>query len=227
MALVSAAIVAGFLVPGIAPIFADSGKPMPAGLRAIVAVEDTWVAVAAGIAGTAALATFAVRAALARPEMRLAFDRFKLRLPGAGALLAKIEMARFARTAGTLLRAGVPLLQSLAAARDVLANAVYAQGVAGAIEAVRNGESLARALSAVPEVPAVLVQMVRIGEESRKTDHMLLRVAAMFETQSQRQIDQATALLTPALTIAIATLVGGLILTVMNAILSINDLVGQ
>ena len=227
MALVSTAIVVGFLVPSIAPIFADTGKPMPAGLRIIVALEENWPYLAAAALAAAVLLTIAARSMLARPEIRTRFDRMKLRLPIAGPLVAKMQMAKFARTLGALLRAGVPLLQALGSAHAVVANRAYSADLGKAIDAVRNGESLGRALAGVADMPAVMTQMVRVGEESRKIDQMLLRVAAMFETQSQRQIDRMMGLLTPVLTIAIAGVVGALILTVMSAILGINELAAQ
>ena len=227
MALVSTAIVVGFLVPSIAPIFADTGKPMPAGLRIIVALEENWPYLAAAALAAAVLLTIVARSMLARPEIRTRFDRMKLRLPVAGPLVAKMQMAKFARTLGALLRAGVPLLQALGSAHAVVANRAYSADLGKAIDAVRNGESLGRALAGVADMPAVMTQMVRVGEESRKIDQMLLRVAAMFETQSQRQIDRMMGLLTPVLTIAIAGVVGALILTVMSAILGINELAAQ
>jgi general secretion pathway protein F len=92
---------------------------------------------------------------------------------------------------------------------------------------VRGGSSLSGALAGVPHLPPVAVQMITIGEETAQLGDMLLRVAAMFERQTQRSIERAMGLLTPILTITIAAVVGGLIMTVMDAVLSINDLAAK
>ena len=118
-------------------------------------------------------------------------------------------------------------MQSLAAASAVVTNRHMAAALTEAIDAVRDGESLAKALGSVGSFPPLFLQMVAIGEEAHSLDGMLLRVAGVFEVQIQRDIQRAMTALTPALTIVIAGIVGGLILTVMNAILSINELAAQ
>jgi general secretion pathway protein F len=141
-----------------------------------------------------------------------------------GPLFAQFSTARFARTLGSMLKAGVPLLQGLESARTAVTNHYLNAELAGVIEAVRGGAHLSTALGAVAYVPPVAPQMIAIGEETGQLDNMLLRVATMFERQTQRSIERAMGLLTPVLTIVIAAVVGGLIMTVMDAVLGINEL---
>jgi general secretion pathway protein F len=223
-AVVTVTLIVGVLVPGIAPIFAESGKPMPIFIQFVLAAQSRWIEIATAILAVAAAATSASLIALRRPQVRLAIDRRKLRPPVIGAFILHRETARFARSLGTLLRAGVPLLQASTSARAVIANRHIGAGVDGAIDAVREGSSLHRALQAHTNLPPVALRMISVGEEAGKLDRMLLRAAAMFELQMQRSMDRFMTVLTPALTLSIALLVGGLILTVMNTILSINDL---
>jgi general secretion pathway protein F len=214
-------------VPGIAPIFAEGGRQMPAVIGFVLAVQAHWTGIAVVLLILATAATSALVIALRRPPARVAIDRFKLRPPLFGAFILQRETARFARSLGTLLRAGVPLLQASTSARAVIGNRHIGAGVDRALDAVREGSSLHRALERHVELPAVALSMISVGEEAGKLDRMLLRMAAMFEQQTQRTVDRFMTILTPALTLTIAFLVGGLILSVMNAILSINELVSR
>ena len=224
-AIVTIGLIVAVLVPGIAPIFAEGGKTMPAAIGLVLAVQAHWTEIAASFLVVAAAATGALVIALRRPPARLALDRFKLRPPLFGAFVLERETARFARSLGTLLRAGVPLLQASISARAVIGNRHVGAGVDRALEAVREGSSLHRALERHAELPPVALRMISVGEEAGKLDRMLLRMAAMFEQQTQRTLDRFMTILTPTLTLTIAFLVGGLVLSVMNAILSINELV--
>jgi general secretion pathway protein F len=224
LALASTAIVLGTLVPNIAPIFTDNGKPMPSGLQFIIDIESNW-AIFAGLFVALGVGGYAFfRYASTRPEMLVAIDKSLLRLPFVGPWRAHYETARFARTLGSLLRAGVPLLQGLESARSVVSDHYMGGQIEVVIEAVRGGATLSAALGRVDGVPVVAVQMISIGEEVGKLEGMLLRVADMFERETQRSVERVIGLLTPVLTILIAAVVGGLIMTVMDAVLGINEL---
>jgi general secretion pathway protein F len=162
-----------------------------------------------------------------KPERRQEIDRLKLRLPVLGAFLLQQEAARFARTLGTMLKAGVPLIQATKSASGVIGNRFIAAGMDRTIEAVHQGMALHRALRNETTLPAIALQMISVGEEAGKLDRMLMRVALMLERQIQSSIDRFMSALTPALTVGIALLVGLLIMPVMNAVLSINDLAAR
>ena len=160
-------------------------------------------------------------------HLRRAADRFLLGLPLAGTLSAEQNFARFSRTLGSLLRTGVPILAALTSARSAIRNRHIASGLAASLETVRDGQSLGSALSGRPGIPRVALRMITVGEETGKLDEMLLRTAIVLEQQSQRRIERLMTLLTPALTMAMAGLIGGLMLTVMNAIFSANEVALQ
>jgi general secretion pathway protein F len=166
-------------------------------------------------------------AVIRRPAVATAVDRQKLRLPVVAGLVLHQETARFAHTLGTLLRAGVPLLQAANAACGAIRNRHVMDGMQRAIAMVREGVRLHRALETQSVLPPLALRMIAIGEEAGKLDRMLLRAAAVFEQQTKRSVDRLMALLTPLLTLTMALLVGGLIVTVMNAILGINELAVQ
>lgn len=227
LAIISTGVVLGTLVPSIAPIFADNGKAMPSGLQFILDVEANSGTIGVVVGALVAGLFLVRRMAQTRPTWKIAIARFYLRLPVVGPLLAQFATARFARTLGAMLKAGVPLLQGLESARAAVVNAFFNHELEAVIESVRGGSHLSGALGAVPFIPPVAPQMISIGEETGQLDDMLLRIASMFERQTQRSIERAMGLLTPVLTIAIAGVVGGLIMTVMDAVLGINDLAGK
>ena len=117
----------------------------------------------------------------------------------------------------------MPILAALTSARSAIRNRHIASGLAASLETVRDGQSLGSALSGRPGIPRVALRMITVGEETGKLDEMLLRTAIVLEQQSQRRIERLMTLLTPALTMAMAGLIGGLMLTVMNAIFSANE----
>jgi general secretion pathway protein F len=227
LAIISTGVVLGTLVPSIAPIFADNGKEMPSGLQFILGAEANAGFIGLFLAILATAAAIVYRMAQSRRSWQVAFARLVLQLPAVGGLLAQFATARFARTLGSMLKAGVPLLQGLESARAGVANAFLNEELAHVIDEVRGGANLSSALTAVPFLPTVSTQMITIGEETAQLGEMLLRVASMFERQTQRSIERAMGLLTPTLTIFIAGVVGALIMTVMDAVLSINDLAAK
>jgi general secretion pathway protein F len=109
----------------------------------------------------------------------------------------------------------------------VLRNCYIANQIDHAVDAVREGTTLHRALENHTKLPAIALRMIAIGEEAGKLDRMLMRIATMFEQQSQRTIDRLMTVLTPFLTLVMAGLVGGLIMTVIDAIMSMNELAYQ
>lgn len=227
LAIISTGVVLGTLVPSIAPIFADNGKDMPSGLQFILDVQANigTIGLALGLV-VAGVAVF-LKMSQTRPAWQVALGRFYLRLPVAGPLLAQFATARFSRTLGSMLKAGVPLLQGLESARTAVSNKFLNEELGEVVDAVRGGANLSGALARVPYLPPVATQMITIGEETAQLGDMLLRVAAMFERETQRSIERAMGLMTPILTITIAAVVGGLIMTVMDAVLSINDLAAK
>jgi general secretion pathway protein F len=224
LAIFSTGVVLGTLVPNIAPIFADNGRPMPSGLQFIIDMEDHWPFLAGAVAALVVALLALRRYAASHRPLKVRIDRALLDLPYAGAVIAKFQAARFARTLGSMLRAGVPLLQGLESARAVVSNAYLDSALADAIESVRGGGALSAALERIERFPPTAAQMTRIGEEVGKLDELLLRLAILSEQQTQRSIERAVGLVTPVLTILIAAVVGGLVMTVMDAVLGINEL---
>lgn len=160
------------------------------------------------------------------PAFMLAFDGWLLQRKLAGTLVAKLDTARLARTLGTLLRNGVPLLSALGIARNVLDNRVLANDVDAATDEVKNGIGLSAALARGKRFPRLALQMIQVGEESGALDAMLLKTADTFEQETSIALDRMLAALVPVVTLVLATVVGIVILAVLSPIYDLTSVIG-
>lgn len=163
---------------------------------------------------------------LRQPAARLAADAWLLQRRGVGVLVGKLEAARLARTLGTLLRNGVPMLAALGIARNVLANHALAADLDAAAEAVKNGSGLAAALARGQRFPRLALQMIQVGEESGALDAMLLRTAETFEQDSARSIDRLLSAMVPLITLVLASVVGVVIIAVLVPLYDLTNAIG-
>ncbi len=221
---VSIIVILVFVLPSFEPLFAEAGKSLPPATRFVMDTGDfitnwSWAIFLAG-----AILVTAIRRALKRPAFRLSWDAAMLRLPLVGGLLAKIDVERFSRTLGTLLKNGVSLPPALVITADALSNAVIARDVRGAATSLKEGDQLSRYLKGARAFPRLALDMMRVGEESGQLDTMLLRQAELYEREIKHTIDRLVGLLVPCLTIFMGLIVAGLIGSILVAILSVNDL---
>ena len=164
-----------------------------------------------------------VRRQLANPPTRLAFDARLLTMRVFGPLISKLETARLARTLGTLLKNGVPLLTALTIGRNVLGNMALADAVDKASEEVKTGGGLAFALGQSKRFPRLALQMISVGEESGSLDDMLLKVADTFDVESKNTVDRLLAALVPILTVVMTGMVAVIMMAILLPILSITS----
>ena len=227
LAIVSTSVVVGVLAPAVAPIFAEGGRPMPAGLQLVIDVEAQWPFLLGALMFLLVCAFWLRVETKRRPKLKASLDRFLLDLPLVGKWKAQRGAAQFARTLGALLKAGVPLLSGLESAAQAVDGAYLRQQLLGLGDPVANGARLSQSLAKIPRLPPLVAQLAAVGEEAGQLAPMLLRVAALFERATERAVERTMSLMTPLLTVLIAILVGGLVLTVMNAVLGINELAAQ
>jgi len=212
------------LIPTIAPLFRDAGVEPPFIIKFLLDVQETvaahWLlAILAIVAVGGGLVT------LARNERwRVWRDRRLLRVPVVCSLIQNGQTAIMTRTLGTLIRNGVPMLQALQIAGDVLSNRAMAVAVRNCAGEVKQGASLMSALSRSDVFPELALRLTGVGEQTGQLEVMLERVGSIYEQALQQQLGRLSNLLTPVLTIVIGVLVGGLLLSVMGAIGSVNEL---
>ena len=164
------------------------------------------------------------RAALRQDAVRLRVDRLVLRLPVVGGLTREVLAARFTRVLGTLLLNGVPLIAALAVVRDAVGNRAAQSAVDGASLTARGGGSLTPALEAAGVFPPRTIHLLRLGEETAQLGAMALRAADIHEERTRLATQRLTSLLVPAMTILMGIAVGGIVASLMNAMLSLNNL---
>jgi general secretion pathway protein F len=212
------------VVPEFKPLFEDSGATLPTPMAVLLAVGDFlqawwWTLIAAVVA-----LVLAIRAHNRQPQGRLRWHRWLLRLPLFGELVIKVEVARFARTLGTLLANGVTALAAFSIATGAIGNRAVARAVESTGGRLKRGEGLARPLRELPLFPRLAAQLVQVGEDSGQLEQMLLKVADIYDEEVRRTLQRVVALLVPLVTIGLGLLVAGIIGTMLTAILATYDL---
>jgi general secretion pathway protein F len=172
------------------------------------------------------LAVIALRAALRDETYRLRWHRFLLRVPLIGRLGRATDCARFASTLAILTRSGVPLVEALAIAGEVIGNRVIRGEVLVAAQKVREGGSLTRSLEATGQFPPMMLHMIASGERSGELDQMLARTAKNQENDLSAQIALLVGLFEPFMLVFMGAVVLVIVLAILLPILSLNQMVG-
>ena len=225
LAIASLILLMVYVIPQFTPMFEDFGGDLPMLTRIVIAVGDVLQNFWWGLIATVVVLVLWFRGQMRKPASRRLWDGRFLATRWLGDVIAKIETARLTRTTGTLLINGVPLLSALSIAKNVMTNTVLAEDVADAAKQVKTGSPLARALARNEHFPRLALQMVNVGEETGKLDEMLLKVADTYDREVKVTIDRLMALLVPMLTLGLAVLIGVIVMSVLMAILSINELI--
>ncbi len=221
---ISIIILLMFVIPKFSMIFADMGQGIPASTKLLLNfssfLRDNWWWLGAGIL----LLGLTARQYWKTPAGRLAIDRLKMRLPVSAALVQKIEVARFARTLGTLVRSGVPILQALTLVKGIIGNRVIAGAMDRINERVKGGDRLSQPLKDSGHFPILAVQMITVGEETGRLDEMLLKVAENYEKIVRNLIKRLVSILEPAMILFMGLVVGFVVISMLMAIFSLNDM---
>jgi general secretion pathway protein F len=183
-------------------------------------IQDYWWALMALPVLLACCLTLYLR----RPTGRLAWDRLMLRLPVLGDLSTKLEIGRFARTLGTMLKNGVAPLAALAITEETLRNSAVRAAISSIADRIKEGQGFAEPLAATSVVPVLALRLIRVGEETARLDDMLLKVADIYDQEGRRTIDRLLAMLVPAMTIGLGIVVALVIGSILTAVLSVYEL---
>lgn len=224
LAVLSLVVLMGYVIPQFTPMFEEMGQDLPMLTQVVMAVgyviQHYWWA----LIGVVLLIVLWFRAQMARPASRLKWDARFLRMKLVGGLLIRSETAKLARTTGTLLTNGVPLLTALSIAKNVMNNTVLAEDVDGAAKKVKTGTPMARALATNGNFPRLALQMINVGEESGQLDSMLLKVATTYDREIKTAIDRMLALMVPVLILVLAVLIGTIVISVLLPMLRMGDI---
>lgn len=217
-------VLLGAVVPRFKPIFAGAGKAVPLTTQAVLFAGDAlrgygWLMLMA-----LAFAGYLLLRRLRDPEVRYRFDRRLVTAPVVGDLFSKLEMARFSRTLGTLLANGVTLVGALAIVRETMANTWLSEAVGGVARELKEGRGLGRPMMETGRFPMLAVHMILVGEETGRLDELLMQVAETYDREVEVAITKALALLQPVMIVAMALVIGFIIIAILSAMLSVYDL---
>lgn len=221
--MVSVFILVTFVVPRFGQIFYDLNQPMPFMTLVIVKasafIQRFWWVFALSVAASALF----LKVKLSNPEGRRAFDAYILKIPIAGAMVRFIEYGRMARTLGTLIESGIPILKGISLSREVVANSVLKASLDEIYKGVRQGKSMSLLMRKDPVFPSLMVHMVAVGEETGALGQMLLKVADDFDERIQSRTRMLLSLIEPVTIVFMGVIIGGIILSMLLAIFGIND----
>ena len=225
LALASIFILLGYVVPQFTEMFEGAEQVLPLSTRITIGLGDAMQRY-----GWILLPVIAAIVALLRRQLRIPTSQYSLhagllRMPMIGAITIKIEVARFSRTLSTLLQNGIPLLKALVIAKDTVGNRVIADGLERVANGLKDGQSFAEPLGVEARFPPLAVQMIRVGEESGELADILLQVANTYDRDTQVTVKRTLAVLEPALILILGVIIAAVIISILAAILSINELV--
>jgi general secretion pathway protein F len=216
-------ILMNFVVPRFASVFEQSRIEMPLPTKMLLAGSKFLQAY--GLIGIIVLAGLVVAtyAYVRTSAGRLWWDSWRLRIPVLGDALRKAETARFARAMGTLVSNSVPLVQSIAIAGATLSNRRISGSLESVALGVKRGEGIATPLRRAGQFPPLAAHLLSVGEETGRLDQMFVRMADIYDSDTRTAIRRFTSLFEPLIILAMGIIVGVLILSIMLAIVSMND----
>ncbi len=213
-----------FVVPQFTKIFTDMGESLPFATVMLLAISDVlisyWWLLLLLFGGL----FISVKRYVATEKGRRAWDIMKFRLPVFGKLYKEVAVSRFARTFGTLLGSGVPLLNALQIVKGTLGSEKIADIISSVRESARKGKGIVEPLKNSDIFPPIAVHMVTVGEETGKLDAMLIKIADRFDMEVRTTVKRMLALLEPVLILIVGAMVGFIVISMLLAIFSINEL---
>lgn len=220
----SVLILVVFVVPQFKQIFDQSGKALPLATDVVLTtglfLRHYWPLIVAALLVLVGL----LRRSLIKPVSRARWDARFLHWPLVGGLVARVEMARFSRSLGTLLQNGVPLLTGLSILKDTLGNAVFRDAVEVVARELKEGRGMAKPMLETQVFPKLAVQMISVGEETGQLESMLFQVADVYDREVAAAVKRAMALLEPVMIVGLALLIGGIIMSILVAMFDLMDL---
>ena len=221
---VSIIILLTFVIPRFARVFADMGQAIPLPTQILLSISQWLKGYWWALAGFLLLAWVGIRSYIKEGEGKVHWDRFKLRWVVIGHLVREVEVARFCRTLGTLIQSGVPILQALQIVRETISNEVIAMSIEEVHAGVKRGGGISKTLGGLKVFPPLAVHMIAVGEETGRLDEMLIKVAENYEASLQNALKRFINLLEPAIILIMGSIVGFIVISMLWAIFSINDI---
>ena len=213
-----------FVIPQFSKLFEEMGAALPLPTQIMLGLSSLiinyWPALILGIAGSIAAFTFYIKT----NNGRLKWDGILLKLPLFGPLIQKIEVSRFSLTLATLLKSGVPILQAMGIVQSILINRVVSDSIVVLQQALKKGNGLSGPLQKAGIFPPMAVHMITVGETSGALDEMLTKVSKTYDKEVEQSIKQVISLIEPMMILLMAVIIGFIVVSMLLAIFSANDI---
>jgi general secretion pathway protein F len=221
---ISIVILMTFVIPRFARIFSDMGQAIPLSTQIMLSISYSiksywWIGL-----GIILMIYLGLRIYNQDEERRLRWDKFKLRWVAIGDLIKKVEVARFSRTLGTLIQSGVSILPALNLVKEISQNRVISRSIAHVHDRLREGKAISKSLEEAEVFPPLAVHLISVGEETGKLDAMLIKVAESYEENVRNTIKRFVSLLEPLIILVMGAVVGFIVISMLLAIFSINEI---
>jgi general secretion pathway protein F len=224
MSVASMLVMLVFVVPQFKEMFESAGQNLPLPTQIVVAVADFiksywWMGL-----GFVLLIMQTIKWQLENPVRKKVIDSYVLKMPLIGEVLLVKEVAVFSRTLGTLLGNGVSILKSIVIVKEIITNSLLVEIIEKTEMQIKQGMTLSLALAEFNLFPKIAIQMIKMGEETGRLEEILIKIADIYDKQLGNSIQRMLSLLEPSLIIFLGVMIGGIIVSILLAILSVNDL---
>jgi general secretion pathway protein F len=217
-------VLTAYVIPKFAVIFEDMGGELPAATRFLVWFSEGLMENFLLIVIAAAAIVFALRAYLLSDSGRRRWDALLLKLPLLGTLTQKVVVSQFTRTLGTLLQSGVPIIRSLGIVKESVSNSVFASALERTAQGVKEGKKMSALLSESGLFPPLAVHMMLVGEESGKLGEMMIRMSDTYDEEVETAVKRMITLFEPAMILIMGVAVAFVVISMLTAIFSVNEL---
>ncbi|MHC4645397.1 MAG: type II secretion system F family protein [Planctomycetota bacterium] len=219
-------VLTAFVIPKFIELFVNVQQALPLPTRILIGttslVKQFWWLGTLAVCAVACLSLVALRDA----RVRLSLDGLLLKLPVAGALNRKIQLARFSRTLGSLLNGGVRIVSAVRTTRGITTNRAFAREIANVEEAILKGSTLARVIKEQDYFSEIAANMIAVGEDTGMLPEMLLEVADMYDQECESAISSMTNLLGPVMIIVLGLIIGFVVMAILLPIFETSAMVG-
>lgn len=214
-----------FIVPTFAEMYNDFDAELPGPTQFVLLISqgitDYFIYLVTGII----LLIIAVRLFIKNPQGRYLIDSLKLSIPFLGSLYQKTLMTRFCQTLGTLLKSGITLVDALGIIRKASGNVILVEATEDMLQSVKKGGSLTKSLKKTNIFPAMVIQMVTVGEETAELDEMLLHIAALYDKEVDLAVESLTSIIEPLLIVVLGIILGGIIIAMYLPIFELMNVI--
>jgi len=216
------------VIPQFARIFKEIGVELPLPTKIMLALSDFVQKNILFLILIPVVAFIGFRQALKRSDaFRLKFDALKLRLPVFGDMIRKMSIARFTRTLGTLVRSGVPIIQSLETVAKTSGNKVIEKAINEAKESIKEGERIADPLKKSNVFPPMVIQMISVGEETGSLDTMLIKISDFYDREVDESVKALTSMIEPLIIVFMGGVIGSMVLALFLPMFELTSQMGK